>query len=182
VFRGSTLARGPVSIANSASPDGQSWEATSPSADIRLTAPAICGVVLSCARWACPERQPGGSNLRRSESPHADVDSQYSRRAYRLRRVSHSRTQCVHLQHASRKAADALLPPKSGFGSQCLRRNRAHSVDDVSALHIMDNVRGATRELARKSSIAVLSPRLDFKTARRIDLRRSSELRKVGVS
>ncbi|HBE68647.1 MAG TPA: hypothetical protein DDW52_10920 [Planctomycetaceae bacterium] len=73
---------------------------------------------------------------------------------------SRSRIQRVHLLHASYSAADALLPPKSGLEGRDVWHDGTYSVDDVSALHIVDNAFGSTRERERKSSIAVLSPRL----------------------
>lgn len=54
----------------------------------------------------------------------------------------------------------ALPPPESGFGNGRGFGTIRYSVGAVSALHIMDNALGSTRELERKSSIAVLSPRL----------------------
>jgi hypothetical protein len=61
----------------------------------------------------------------------------------------------------------AHLPPReSGFGGRHLLCASVHSVGDVSAWHITDNVRDSTNEWVRKSSIAVLSPRLTSKLSR----------------
>ena len=56
-----------------------------------------------------------------------------------------------------------VTPTRVRFGKRLGCLVRLHSACVVSALHIMANVLGSTRELERKSSIAVLSRRFETK-------------------
>ena len=67
----------------------------------------------------------------------------------------------------------ALPPLRSGFGCRHILPDCSHLGDAVSDLHIIDNAFGSSRELERKSSIAVLLPRLEIRTARRKSMRRA---------